>query len=226
MMSKMNYPILACGTVLFIGVLMTNPVHAVLITDPSDQFTSDIGDYNEVAGVTEAVASSPGQVLEIVGASGGSDLAQTGMEMATLTWGDVQNTLSGSLSSTSLLGFGFSVNQNGPADVLVVTQFDIDLDNDGTVDLSLNSDQIEVTDFNSGTSNAEIRIVADVGFDVFLQDPADELKITVSQTGDNDGFETLFLSEAFTADIPEPVSAAVWLMGLATLQTMVRKRPA
>ncbi len=197
----------------------------VVVQDGTEQYTTNIGDYAEVAG--NVAASSPGQVLEILGGPSTPPLQTNGSESNSNTiamgalW-DVMN--AGGITATSRLSFGFALNESGPvgSNWIMITELDMSFDRPGGgIDtFSLSPDSIQIYNYHQGQNTSEAIIALELGFDFMTEYSSASIEdFTIFSTieSTSDWFELYILSSAFT-EIPEPSLLLALGLGLLSLR--------
>lgn len=226
---------------LILAAGVSRGAQAVVIQTGSELYLGSggqIGDFSAVGGALNA--SSPGQVLELLGGSlgGAADLHANGSESGTNTvsMGSLWSTLnSGGVTSASRLVFGFGVNETGPIGSNWASMTDLTMSfarvGGGTDTFTLGApDFIQVYNIEQGTNSAEALIEVNLGFDFMAEyNAASSESFTVSANVDNtsDGFEIFFLSSAYTADpigVPEPASVVLALLAALGGAVLLRRR--
>lgn len=217
------------------GLLLVANAYAVTVDEPTDSFTTGIGDFSEISGFE--AASSPGQVLEILGGSG-----STSADFAagvTLNMGDLWDILdAGMVGSASILGFGFGINETGPTgsnsvDVTAITlSFELPDTTVQTYDLNMDP-TVSVFNYNQGTNTAEAIFFVDLGFDfmsTYNTNSTEDFSAFMTLENTDDGFEILFLGSAFAGGppppnpMPEPGTLLVLTAGLFGIWGATRRR--
>ena len=228
---KRNKAFLLAAAVLT-AIAFAAPVQAdVTIVNGSEVFNAGIGDYHEVSGNMDD--SAPGQIMDVLGGQS-SPLhdSPTASETRSNDMGDLWTTLDdGGLTTASILGFGFAINETGPtgSNTVVIDELDMWFEraNDPDVHFSLNDDNITVTNYTQGQNTAEAIILVDLGFDFmaeYNEFSTEQFTISSDISNTSDGFELYFLSSAFSGGpvIPEP--ASLGLLGIGGLCLLRRKR--
>lgn len=220
---------LNCISLPLSTLLISASVSAANVTiDQGDELFTDIGDFAAISGYA-GDASNQGQVLDVLKTklSTDSDSVSAGEIFDTLTAGGV--------SSAESLVFGYSANQTGSNSSLTVNALSIGIEqsNGSTQSFLLGANTVTIIDFRLGNSLAEAQFQIDLGYDflsVFDSDSNENITISASLTGNDNGADRIFLSSAFTANAytpdpsPVPVPASWVLYSTAVLGfTAIRK---
>ncbi|MEE9606335.1 MAG: PEP-CTERM sorting domain-containing protein [Myxococcota bacterium] len=208
----------------------------IQIVDGDEAFIP-FGDFAAVAGTT--AASSPGQVVEVLGGTSAPTLRRDGSESAsnTLAMSVLWNTLSaGGVSSADSLVFGFGINETGPvgSNWVVLTDLLISFERTGgaSQSFSLGNDAVQVFNYEQGQNTAEVQFEVALGFDFMAEYSSastEDFFIHAAVDNTSDGFEVFFLSSGFTLNpptviAPEPGTFALVGLGLAGLAGLRTRR--
>ncbi len=212
--------------VFFCVVGVANANLIITVDEATDSFGA-IGDYRSVEG--NNVASSPGQVEEVLGGPGGGGLSGSGGTSSgsnSVNMSDLFDVLDNAgITSTNILVFGFATNESGGNNSPVsITQLDMTFQRPSAADFTVSLDAgmdntIVVDDFQSGISNAEAKIEVEVPFDFMAEystTSTEQFTISATLVDESGGFELFFLDAGFTIEaIPEP--SAFLTMALVSL---------
>jgi hypothetical protein len=175
-------------------------------------------------------ASSPGQVVEVLGGPTPGTLqnADPEFETRTTSMGDLWDVLNtGGITTASKLVFGFGNNQTGSpgTNFTDITELEMTfvLPDSTTKTFSLGSNDLKIYNYVQGQSDAEARIGVDLGFDFMSAYDTNSTQLfTISSriTNGDDGFEIYFLSSGFTGD-ENPGGGATTAVGVPEPSTLV-----
>lgn len=234
MMHRQTYPLINPLTCFFVGLAFwfllffyaAKSDAAVIYVDQNSGVTQSVGDFQAIGAFT-GDASNQGSTYELISSS--SNAWSFSVPLASL-WSYLS---SAGVTSTPGLVFGYSANQKNNSPVVSITALSFSFQReDGSVDeYALADNQLQLFDFNSGSSLAEAEIQIDLGFDFMQEYAADsvaDLTITASMSNNNNGPDRLFLSSAFTgsplttyqtslttvSEVPLPASFLLFCSGI------------
>lgn len=213
------------------------PVNSLAATVNIDYYSSasTAGDFQAIGPFTGSI-SQQGLTYELIKSS--SNNWNFSVSLGDL-WGYLD---ANQVTQTPGLVFGYAANQKNNSPIVTISSLSFSFEREsGALDVfSLGANEIRITDFNPGNSEAEAIFQIDLGFDFMAEysaNTASELIVNATLSNNNNGPDRLFLASSFTTSpiiayqteinstaVPIPPSLSLFASGLGLIMASVFAR--